>query len=553
MKKVVLSFGRLNPITVGHEKLADKIKAVAKSEKATPQLYLSHSQDPKKNPLSYDEKYRLARKAFGPMVQKSRARTIIEVLKELDNKFDEVIVVVGSDRTREFDTLLSRYNNRDYSFDSIRVVSAGERDPDAEGVTGMSASKMRAAAAAGDFDLFKTGLPRALQRDAKSIYDTIRKNMNISESQLHEVLSIQQRRARKMLLRRIKGKIKRGRAIARRRMANPEKLKKRAAKRAREAIRKRVAGARGAKYSQLPLSARMQIDKQVAKRKSLIKRLATRMLPKVRKAERERLAKVRAAATKKESFEIADVITKLERHIISEKIRVNLKKKSEKYGVPYASLREAYFTFLRAYDANQTQLSEEQWSFQSLNSHLSNYVNEQIENALSYHAEGRIPLTENVFRMYSANYFKLFREARKLYREGLYTPIDASEKELLETDIGEFALKTEGERSEKVPLDCPMIEEDKDEKVELGKPKRGGPKKFYVHVKDPSTGNIKKVTFGDTSGLKVKLDDPAAAKSFAARHRCSTQTDRTSAAYWSCRLPRYAKQLGLSGGGSGFW
>jgi hypothetical protein len=104
---------------------------------------------------------------------------------------------------------------------------------------------------------------------------------------------------------------------------------------------------------------------------------------------------------------------------------------------------------------------------------------------------------------------------------------------------------------QEVPLDLPLIEEE--EKKELNKPKRGGPKKFYVFVKDPSTGNIKKVTFGDTTGLKVKLDDPKARKSFAARHQCDQQKDKTKASYWSCRLPYYAKELGLSGGGSFFW
>ena len=101
-----------------------------------------------------------------------------------------------------------------------------------------------------------------------------------------------------------------------------------------------------------------------------------------------------------------------------------------------------------------------------------------------------------------------------------------------------------------VPLERPMIEE---EQPELNKPKKGGPKKFYVYVKDPSTGNIKKVSWGDTTGLKVKINDPAARKSFAARHKCAQQNDKTSAAYWACRLPKYASQLGLSGGGNYFW
>ena len=115
----------------------------------------------------------------------------------------------------------------------------------------------------------------------------------------------------------------------------------------------------------------------------------------------------------------------------------------------------------------------------------------------------------------------------------------------MEGDIGKFAWY----KGEPVPLDCPMMEAKYDGKeVELNKPKKGGSKKYYVYVKDPSTGNVKKVSWGDTTGLKVKLDDPATRKSFAARHDCENKKDKTSAGYWACNLPRYAKQLGLSGG-----
>jgi hypothetical protein len=88
--------------------------------------------------------------------------------------------------------------------------------------------------------------------------------------------------------------------------------------------------------------------------------------------------------------------------------------------------------------------------------------------------------------------------------------------------------------------------------VQLGKPKRGGAKKFYVYVKNDK-GNVIKVSFGDTSGLKAKIDDPEARKNFASRHDCANKKDKTKAGYWSCNLPRYAKQLGLSGGGNFFW
>jgi hypothetical protein len=173
-----------------------------------------------------------------------------------------------------------------------------------------------------------------------------------------------------------------------------------------------------------------------------------------------------------------------------------------------------------------------------------------LNKAISHHIENEVPFYENVFRPHSAMSNKLFMEAKRLYNEGLYEPKDWFEKDLLETDIGDFDIY-EGET---VPLDFPLQEaEYKGSEVELGKPKRGGEKKFYVYVKDPSSGNVKKVQWGDTTGLSVKINDPAARKSFAARHQCSTKTDKTAPGYWACRTPMYAKALGLSGGGQFFW
>ena len=139
-----------------------------------------------------------------------------------------------------------------------------------------------------------------------------------------------------------------------------------------------------------------------------------------------------------------------------------------------------------------------------------------------------------------------FNEKRDEYKLGLLSPV-GFDKELLEGDLGKFDMY----QGQHVPLDCPMMEEEK--QPELNKPKKGGSKKYYVYVKDPSSGNIKKISWGDTTGLKVKLNDPAARKSFVARHKCETKNDKMTAGYWACRLPRYAKQLGLSGGGSFFW
>ena len=152
----------------------------------------------------------------------------------------------------------------------------------------------------------------------------------------------------------------------------------------------------------------------------------------------------------------------------------------------------------------------------------------------------------NIYRVGSEEYYEYFRNVRKEYYEG-NVMVEPHEMDIIEGDLGEFATFN----GENVALDCIFEEEKK--QPELNKPKAGGPKKYYVYVKDPSTGNIKKVSWGDTTGLKVKLNDPKARKSFAARHKCDQQNDKTKAAYWACRLPRYAKQLGLSGGGSFFW
>ena len=101
-----------------------------------------------------------------------------------------------------------------------------------------------------------------------------------------------------------------------------------------------------------------------------------------------------------------------------------------------------------------------------------------------------------------------------------------------------------------VPLEMPMIEE-----PELNKPKRSsGPSKYVVYVKDPKTGNVKKINFGDAKGgLSAKINDRDAARNFASRHNCDTKTDKTKAGYWACRLPKFAKELGMKGGGNYFW
>jgi len=165
--------------------------------------------------------------------------------------------------------------------------------------------------------------------------------------------------------------------------------------------------------------------------------------------------------------------------------------------------------------------------------------------AIFYAKENDLALHE-IYRPHSEMYYELFDVARdmNIITEGL-------DKYLLEeTNIGLFE-RYEGEI---VPLDIPLVEDwvAEEADVELNSPKRGGSKKFYVYVKNDK-GNVVKVSFGDTSGLKAKINDRDAAKNFASRHQCDTKKDKTTPGYWACRLPMYAKELGLEGGGDYFW
>jgi len=189
----VFTFGRFNPPTIGHEKVIDAVaKEQGKNPGAPMYVFPSHSNDPKKNPLPHALKVAYMKKMFrkyATNITVSKARNIFEVATFLHDKGHRAIVmVVGSDRVAEFDRLLNEYNGVQgkhgyYGFDNIEVKSAGERDPDAEGVEGMSASKMRAAAVEGDLDSFKQGVPSSF-KDVEKLYKDVRKNMGIREERM---------------------------------------------------------------------------------------------------------------------------------------------------------------------------------------------------------------------------------------------------------------------------------------------------------------------------------------------------------------------------------
>jgi len=169
----------------------------------------------------------------------------------------------------------------------------------------------------------------------------------------------------------------------------------------------------------------------------------------------------------------------------------------------------------------------------------------KLNEGIIYNVDNNVPLHKNPYRYGSVKFFEYFNHLRKLKLESVSDELGY----FLKSDIGKVGTY----KGESVLLDFPILQEAEyqGKKVDLNKPKRGGSKKFYVYVKNDK-GNVVKVSFGAKGGggkLAVKLKDPKARAAFASRHNCEQTKDKTTASYWSCRLPRYAKSLGLSGGG----
>lgn len=344
----VFGFGRTNPPTTGHQKLLNKIGEVAAAHNGSGHFVASHSEGTAKNPIPQDKKIgylkKIAPKNVAVSGSSKEAPTFLQAAKKLhDAGHQHLVMVTGSDHVKQYKDTLDKYNGKEghYNFKSIKVVSAGQRDPDAEGVAGISGTKMRAHAHAGNTAAFKAGLPKELHPHAKEIMDHIRsikeeiepvletKRMSpvaklikaldsqrkkrefsndwarkhvtsptqqdvqkkiIDEESLDEaVLNAQQRRKRAISIRRHKAKMTRARELAAKRSAKGKNITKRSQKLARRVVRKRVAGKMGANYQMLPVSSKMAVDRLAQQKVTTIRKLAKRLVPFVKQAESKRL------------------------------------------------------------------------------------------------------------------------------------------------------------------------------------------------------------------------------------------------------------------------
>jgi len=315
MKKIVFTFGRFNPPTTGHLLLATKVKEEARRRGAEHAIFGSSSTDKKKNPLSPRDKQKYMKKVlkgFNVSVD-AKANTPFVLLKKLsDAGYTDVTMVVGGDRVAEFQKQIPKYIGKEYMFTNFEVVSAGDRDPDAEGVEGMSASKMRGAAAEGNYQAFLLGLPTHMsEKDTKGLFAAVQKGMGIKpfiaeswfnheefvefrEETINE-LSTQGRRKLQRAAKKTAKRRMRARKMKEKRRKGTDQIKAKAGKEAVKLIRKKILGDR--KWSDVSFQEREKIGKKVQKKKAAIARISKRLVPQMKKAETERLQQVRQRMT----------------------------------------------------------------------------------------------------------------------------------------------------------------------------------------------------------------------------------------------------------------
>jgi hypothetical protein len=318
-KTAVYTFGRFNPPTIGHEKLLRVVQTTSSNEGGDYFIYTSHSQDSKKNPLTHKQTIHFLKLIFPkyrPYIEDSLAKTALDAASEIHDKggYTKLMMVVGSDRVRDFSSLLNRYNDKKskhgyYNFDSIEVISAGERDPDAEGADGMSASKMRQAVVDGDYDSFKMGVPAGTSDSiCKNLYGAVAKGLQLKLKEdlglddLDELLNPAQ--LRKLSLRmKIQAKkpgfIKK-RQIAMKKAAGKDAIDKRSRKAAVQAVVKKFFPKLQSKdKSELSYSERGQISKLVQKKSAVIGKIAKKLVKDKRKQDVERRKSMSASNEEK--------------------------------------------------------------------------------------------------------------------------------------------------------------------------------------------------------------------------------------------------------------
>ena len=599
--QIVFAFGRFNPPTTGHEKLISKVAQVSGSSPY--RIYPSFSQNPKKDPLPHTLKVAYMRKMFPKharsIVADKDAKTAINVAVKLyDEGFRDLVMVAGSDRVKEFSSLLKTYNGVEgkrhgfYKFDRIDVVSAGERDPDAEGVEGMSASKMRAAAVDGDFDSFQQGLPKGF-RDAKKLYNDVRKYMGIREER-HMGEMDEHEAVRDAYL---TGKIWNVGDIVEAKGVSGKVIRKGTNY---IAFHDEEGKVHKAWLHEIELDEKYDSDKffggkgTPAQRTQLLK-LQTKALKTFPSSPKQKeIQKEIQALRKKMGMKVKEEVELDERELTDKELkrREEIAKKlpddefKQRYGDDWMSVKMATATKMaKAEEIEESPLTGVLRKVNQM-THPKQYdaiVKAYVKSRKDDPKKTSSFAVDKIVRQYrGVDARAVIDYINKLVKKGVLPKELKAEKEVMsqedivkewyESDViresyqdkyGDdwwWKLNEVHDRMlEKLGICCEdcSVEEDKTKSftnfrklnkwdeisegaeydgrpVKLNNPTKGDRKKYKVYVKNDK-GNVVKVEFGDPN-MEIKRDDPARRRSFRARHNCENPGPKWKARYWSCKF-----------------
>ncbi len=584
----VFTFGRFNPPTTGHEKLIDALaREQGKNSGAPMYVYPSHSQNPKKDPLPHNKKVAYMKKMF-PKYKKnikvSRARNVFDIAVELHNKGHKAIVmVVGSDRVDEFANLLDKYNGVDgrhgfYGFDDIKVVSAGERDPDAEGVTGMSASKMRAAAGANEFDQFKLGLPKGF-KDGEKLFKDVRTFMGIKEEYNFTLEELNRDLYIRGEIWNVGDVVKttdgdEGTIIRKgtnyvvfedlRRvwLHNLEEVKQDKDIKDKEGTQPAKYYAKDADGDEMSVSTKKKRASHFAKKKSgpapgdanadTKPSKHTKKFKDMFGEEDPCWDTHKQVGTKmKNGKKVPNCVPKEEIEL-DEKI-AGLVTKAEKSGMPYGILKKVYDRGMAAYKTgHRPGTTAQQWAFARVNSFTTKSSGTWGKADADLAAKVRGSSKKEVYEIGKdyGDHTRKVTPGQSATRESVKEwYLDENTRDKYEERFGDNWLakltETYNKMLSKLPCcdDCDGLYEHtiveseyQGKKVKLNDPIRTSEnpnKKFKVYVKNEK-GKVVVVRFGDPN-MSINRDDPKARKSFRARHGCDTDPGpKWKAKYWSC-------------------
>jgi nicotinamide mononucleotide adenylyltransferase/predicted nucleotidyltransferase len=555
-KTLVLTFGRFNPPTIGHEKL---IKKVASTPGDIRHIYLSKSQDVQKNPLTVTQKIKFMRDMFPQyknMFRIPSSNMVLDIMvQEYKKGFENITMVVGSDRVREFETLIKRYNGVKmrsgfYDFKNIKVISAGERDPDAEGASGMSASKMRAAVKNDDFETFAKGLPPSY-KGAQELFKAVATGMRVSYNRKKLAASVnhhmgynfkpiasleefEQNQIRDMYIREmifnlndkvnyVKEDVQ---GVVKRRGTNYIVIEDN-----NNNLHKcwiwdcvPVSSNREIEMREYDLNVdygfeavnektddghtkNIEQDRDVKKKKGTQPKKYYKGLSK--DVKDKRADHFKSQDTTKPGYKPAPG---------DDKAKTKPSKHTQKYKKMFGEfkkdLKDACWSGYKQVGMktkNGKQVPNCVPESYEIGQDYANHTKEVTpgETPTEKPVDSKLRTPENTINKDSRKDKYKMKTFKEYAEDDIYAHLD----EELEITEAEYQGK----------------------KVKLNDPIRGGSKKFYVYVKNDK-GNVVKVSFGDTTGLSIKRDDPERRKSFRARHKCDTAKDKTTARYWSCRM-----------------